>query len=263
MKNIKIAVVPGHSILNQNFTLYTGETEWSFGYRFCEYAESYMHENFANLEVRIFFRDGSLPYKAAMKKLAKEIAAWGADVVVEHHMNAYEKVARGCEALVHYQRPVTAIILDRLTDNFSKEFGILERKNWKIDNQHTDGILRTSKGQAGYWNLHYYRKYGIEHAFIWEPCFANFKHEDSTAVLADDARYFTFMSKQIGLQFGGVLKTVIPLPAPIQSDSELLADNARLAQKVAELSEAFKQQTELVSTYSKKINSVRELVRVI
>lgn len=218
MKKIKVALVPGHSFEDQNFTLWTGETEWSIGKRACEFIKDYWDANYINIDSKLFHRHKEKYYSSEMKKVAKAIEAWHSkvDLVFEHHVNAFKRIALGCEGLVDQHNEMAARFVDKMTDEFSEAFMVKERNRWEFENgERGDGVKKTTKSTRGGAAMYYYDKYGAEMSFIWEGCFGNMKHGESIRVFEDDIAYFKWLAEYMGNALGGIKKDVhtdVPVP---------------------------------------------------
>ena len=215
---ITVALVPGHSFEDQNFTLWTGETEWSLGNRACEFMKAYWKENFLNIEAELFRRKKEKYYSREIKKVAKKIKAWNSsvDFVFEHHVNAFKRIALGCEGLYDVRSEASGRFVDKMTDAFSEAFMVKERKKWTFENgDKGDGLVPLTKNDRGAAPC-YYMDAGAKMAMLWEGCFGNLKHGESIRVFEDDIAYFTWLAKYIGKELGGIERsatTTISVPA--------------------------------------------------
>ncbi len=163
-----------------------------------------MHEfwklNNIDVNSKVFHRlgDPSLSYKDEMKIVANDISAWSketgskTDLILEHHINSFTGMARGCEGLVAEDDISSLYFADQLTDAFSERF--LIRKRGRVGD--TDGVKVCSPKVRGGIALEYYKELS-KVSLIWEPCFGNKKTKSNAVVFGDDKGYFFYMATQV------------------------------------------------------------------
>jgi len=188
IKKTKIALIVGHSHESQGAVNYLGETEFSFNSRIAARVEKLFLERDSIVDLKVFFRpDGVVP--TAIKKVGKAVGEWGAEASVELHFNSFKTEASGCEALVLRGGGFVPIETDFLTcffDKFHKDFGIKRR-----------GLKIVEKGESGFLNLKAVKDNGVKMAFLFEPCFGNFKTKESQAVFENEEKYARFLCDQL------------------------------------------------------------------
>lgn len=161
----KLALVVGHNKEDQGAYNYLNETEYVFNSYIAHRVNMYFGD-----EVQMFLKDDE--WKEALAKYSPQF-------LIELHFNAFSKKAYGCEGLTIK----TSEAWDKLLENFSKEFNIKNR-GLKELTQCTD---------RGWKNLVQYRCPAI----IFEPCFANFKTEDSEKIIENPEKYIQFLKQEI------------------------------------------------------------------
>jgi N-acetylmuramoyl-L-alanine amidase len=184
----KIALIVGHSKTAQGAVNYLGETEFSFNSRIAAMVEKMFSERESNVDLKVFFRPGGAA-APAMAKVGKAVGEWGAKASLELHFNSFEGKAFGCEALVVLDSgeiPVEANFLNAMLNFFESEFKIKQR-----------GIKVVKKGDSGFLNLKSCKDNGVKMAFLFEPCFGNFKTKESQAVFENEEKYAQFLCDQI------------------------------------------------------------------
>lgn len=119
-----------------------------------------------------------MPYEEAMKDLAEQVSLFGASLVVELHVNAFNgvQVAKGCEFIWN--------------NTEAHKFGAIWAK--KMQNFYSIK-LRNSNASRG--------KYNVEvmdcPAILLEPCFGDVEHRESRAIIEDPATYAALIAETI------------------------------------------------------------------
>ena len=93
----KIALISGHNEKSQGKARF-GTTEWIFGNELIEDLLPLLNA-LPNIEVEVFSRIKNTDYPAEMKELHSRVDAWGADLSMEFHYNAFAGAAKGHEVL--------------------------------------------------------------------------------------------------------------------------------------------------------------------
>jgi N-acetylmuramoyl-L-alanine amidase len=184
----KIALIVGHSNTAQGAVNYLGETEFSFNLRIAAMVEKMFSERESNVDLKLFFRPGGAAAPATAK-VGKAVGEWGAKASLELHFNSFDQPAFGCEALVVLESGeilVEANFLKAMLNFFESEFKIKQR-----------GIKVVKKGDSGFLNLKSCKENGVKMAFLFEPCFGNFKTKESQAVFENEKKYAQFLCDQI------------------------------------------------------------------
>jgi len=229
-----IVLVPGHSIESQSFTMWTNESEWSFCFRACTYMKNYFDMNFENVESKVVDRHSTGEgYASEMEKVGKEIKGWEKpiDLIFEHHVNSASGIAFGCEGLINLDDKVSSLFVDELTDDFSTQFLIRERRTKKLPGGEilTDGVLSVKPGERGSSGLKTYKGCNSKVSFIWEPCFGNERTKESINILKNENTYFPWISQYLGNKVGGVLKPNITLIDALRTESIEITTTQRVA----------------------------------
>lgn len=182
---MKLAIIIGHTKKAQGATSYKGVSEYVWNGKVAQEMKAYA-KTLPNIDVEVYTRDAAGVSGAA--KLAK---AWGADICMELHFNAFSKAAYGCEILVLKGDVESAKHADLLTDLLAKHYGFKERKVTHIlQNEFDgDGVYETVSGNAGHGNLASVKAQGIPVRLLIEPCFMNTKNSESEKIHDDQSGY--------------------------------------------------------------------------
>lgn len=92
---MKIAIVVGHNVRAQGAVRATdGRTEYDWNGDLAD-----MIEEISPHHVEVFRRTPAGGYSAEIDRVYREVDAWGADVSLELHFNAFTASSQGCETL--------------------------------------------------------------------------------------------------------------------------------------------------------------------
>jgi len=192
-EKVKVALIVGHSKTAQGAVNYLGETEFSLNSRIAAMVEKMFSEIDSIVDLKVFFRPGGA-YGPAVSKVGKAVGEWGAKASLELHFNSFEKKASGCEALVLMPDQGIAAQSDILEQEFCDGFLKSFSDQFLIKNR---GVKLLKKGDSGFSNLKACKDNGVEMAFLFEPCFGNFKTKESQAVFENEEKYAKFLCDQI------------------------------------------------------------------
>lgn len=199
-KKTKIAIIVGHTAKRPGAINYKKESEFSFNSRIAEKVKNIMKEKYPNKNVKIFYRPEGY-YSAAVRQVGKEVGKWKALISLELHFNSFKKEAYGCEILMlsdSKNAEKTARIADKITDDLASEFNLSERRFYKFkDGTIGDGVKPLLSKDRGALNLKYVEEYGVKHAMLIEPCFANTKQHESIAIFENEDKYANFLADQL------------------------------------------------------------------
>lgn len=157
---MKLAIVVGHNSVKQGAVRKdTGETEFQFNTRLAsrirDRAES------AGLDVKVFFRQDGLGYRAELQKVYSEVDAWGADGSIELHFNSFHKdSATGTETLSS-GTPLSMRLATEVQSAMVHELGLKDR-----------GIITKARDERGGGSLYS----GKAPAILIEPFFGSNEH---------------------------------------------------------------------------------------
>jgi N-acetylmuramoyl-L-alanine amidase len=162
---LKIALIVGHTRGNYGTETYRDEHEYDWN----NDVVNMIIKKLANPNVFRVERSAST-YTKAMKQLATDAKAKGAQVAIEFHLNAAGiPSARGCEMLVS-ERKKNLTKARQIITAFSSQFGIRLR--------HDKGIKKLADGDRGGGFVREMEALGID-AYLMEPFFCDYKTEDS------------------------------------------------------------------------------------
>lgn len=163
----RIAILIGHSKENQGARSFLGLSEFEFNSLIAEKVQRV----FSTTQLRTFEKEGNF---------VKEVQSYAPDLLIELHFNAFSQPILGCEALSLYgNRKAHAEILSFL-QLFNLRFGIEPR----------EVKFLKSGNDRGYQNLKPFKNLNC---FIFEPCFGNFKTEDSLKIIGNPDAYAKFL----------------------------------------------------------------------
>lgn len=179
-----ILIVVGHTKASGGTTTYLGEGEYDYN---CEVAEIVKQEIKAlnpNCEVMIQKRDvGGL--RGAYSRGNKILP----ELTIELHLNAFSKKAYGLEVLAMKDDTNSIIIADIISDEVASAFDFIERKRFKEGEREVDGVLRTSKGDNGHYNLQIAKDYTTApYRVLIEPTFVNIKTHESEKIVPQQGK---------------------------------------------------------------------------
>lgn len=132
---MKKAFVIGHHYLSQGaYSKFLKESEFTYMSKVAKYlppGDVYFHNPYIQ------------SYKKRMKEVSKKLNKY--DLVLKLHFNAFNEMAKGCEALYYYKNIKGENIANKFIDAVHKEFSINKREAKGLD----------SKKQRGYRALYY------------------------------------------------------------------------------------------------------------
>lgn len=157
---IKVGLAIGHNKYT-GASSYKGDDEWTTRREVTLEAQKTLLEN--GVDTKIFIRDKSLGYTAAMKKHGRDMKEFGSSVNVELHFNSADSSsATGTEMIVstkksgEYFKPLCKYFTDIFDLPLRGDKGIQLRPTGR-----GSGFCRYTPNRSG----------------VWEPCFANNKSE--------------------------------------------------------------------------------------
>lgn len=177
----KIAIVVGHTKKDKGATSYLGIQEYDFNSLVAA------NVNVVGKEIKVIFRD-----KGGLKGAMEEAAKWGADLILELHLNAHSSVAYGAEILVPEKDQVSFNIAKQMLLDFCNHYGIRNR-GVKIPKGSWTG-----KKDRGWLNGAYAKMAGVKAYLLIEPCFCNIRTEESKKIMENPEDYAKFLSKFLG-----------------------------------------------------------------
>ncbi len=187
-----IAIIVGHNKSSKGAVNYLHESEYVFNSRVAYKLAAYLASEYS-IESKIFYRRSDASYTTQCLGVAKECRRYGARIAVSLHFNsAGSRSALGCEVLI----PKTATpednkLADTITDILNEELGIRERRD--------DGVYEISKGHRGSGMLYAVHNAGVPCCLV-EPCFADYRTKESTAIFEEEDRYIRLLARAIAKQ---------------------------------------------------------------
>lgn len=184
MDNKVIAIVPGHTLLNQGAINYLGETEYVFNSRIAiKLQHKLWRERIHNLVIKRDegnYRKNGHSYQDQIREVANDCKESCATYSLHLHFNSFAEKAYGCEILLPTDNDEELISLaESIADGIS-ELNIKKRGK--------DGIKFLSEIDRGYPMLKAVCDVGTK-ALLIEPAFANFRHKESIAIFENEDRY--------------------------------------------------------------------------
>lgn len=152
----KVAFCVGHNKYT-GARSHEGDDEWTTRNEVTKRAQKILQDK--GVTAKIFYRDSSLGYGAAMRKHGKNIDAFGADIAIEIHFNSYNEQSNGMEMITTTKE--SGEVFKPFIQTFHKHYP-------DVVIRHGDGIvLRPSGRGSGFCRAPKCP------AGVWEPCFAS------------------------------------------------------------------------------------------
>ncbi len=187
----RVAIIVGHHEKAQGAVNYLGETEWAFNKRIAQKVVNICKDKHSVKAFVVLRPPGSYSYQC--KAVAQECERLGIEYALELHFNsAMGSTGRGCEALSLYSAgPIMAPyrLADWVTDVLKTQLGLSERFE--------DGVLRVNEKHNGYGMLKALEAVAVV-ASIVEPCFAQYRHDESEQVFAHEDKYAECLAFCVG-----------------------------------------------------------------
>jgi N-acetylmuramoyl-L-alanine amidase len=182
MSRLKLGVVVGHNIKSQGAVRRdTGETEFSYNSRLAEMIVSMGKDT--NIDVKVFIRTAGLGYTREIRKVYKEVDAWGADLSMELHFNSAAATSAGGTETLSSGSKNSLIFAEEIQEQLLLTMGSRNR-GVKVRNSRTKG--------RGYMSL----ISGRAPAVIIEPFFgsnpADLKATDQESEMEEIARALVY-----------------------------------------------------------------------
>ena len=182
MSKLKLAVVVGHNVRSQGAVRRdTGETEFSYNSRLADMIVNSGKD--VGIDVNIFIRTAGLGYTREIRKVYKEVDAWGADLSMELHFNSAAATSAGGTETLSSGSKNSLIFAEEIQEQLLQAMGRINR-GIKVRNSRTKG--------RGYMSL----VAGRAPAVIVEPFFgsnaADLKATDQESEMEEIARALIF-----------------------------------------------------------------------
>lgn len=183
-----LGIVVGHNSGSKGAINYKGEQEWDFNKRIAMYMHNILKDH--GYMSAILYRPINESYKSQCKSVVRDASDIGITKAMCLHFNAAGKGAMGCEVLVTDTANIEVkMVADNITDDLNEKLGIRERGK--------DGRKDLSRSHNGYWMLKYLEYDGVD-AIIPEPCFANYRTDESEAIFEtteNEKRYAAILAE--------------------------------------------------------------------
>ena len=168
---MKFAIIVGHNSESKGMLTYTKEREFDFN---LEVAQALKFK----YNIPYYLRKPGAGYNHQIDDLVVRLADDDIEVVMELHLNSSMPNAQGAELLINYKQDVPEKErMQYLVDEYCKQA-----------NERPRGIKNVRENDRGYYLLDECRKMKML-AYIWEPCFANWKNDGSIFVIEKKMRY--------------------------------------------------------------------------
>lgn len=176
MKNKKVAIIVGHSPKKPGAKNYLGETEYSFNERIAK--KLHLRLSDCDVQSKIFLRKDRM-FVDARDELSRHVINYHPYVSIELHFNSFKEEIKGAEVLMHVGN--NRILGDRFLTNFER---------LHLTNR---GVKLVYAGDRGYKNLKFISA-AVSNTYIIEPCFANFRNDESKNIIEDEHIYVTLLA---------------------------------------------------------------------
>lgn len=169
----KVALIVGHGNGDSGAMGWNGVSEFDYNASVASAIEMSLTEK----EVKVFFRGSS-----GIAGVAKQAVKWGADIVIELHLNAFNSKAKGCEVLCLEGDLLSGEKAKSFAKLFCEKFNRVKRRdagvNW-ISSSDRGGLSLRSLSSTSY-------------AILVEPFFIDNKEE-----WIDPKEYASFLKEWI------------------------------------------------------------------
>ena len=169
----RIAIIVGHTNNARGANTYPIDgriySEYAWNKAAAANIKEELHNLNSNKAVKIFYRDN-----IGVKGACKEAAKWGADVIVELHLNSVGTAkAYGSEILVLRGHELSAKVAKALLSQICYTFDSRNR-----------GVKMRKYKERGYWNVSTHIKVGkAKISMLLEPCFVGIRTPESARFL--------------------------------------------------------------------------------
>lgn len=175
---MNVGIVVGHNYQKQGAINFKGESEYCFNCSIAERVKANLSQS--NIQCHVFKKD------TAPSILGADIKYIKPEFLLELHFNSFHEEVFGSEVL----------ILDR-----AKDRGNLIYLAKKLTRLHSDifyiedrGLKYLKEGDRGFRNLEFYDNCGVPLSMIFEPCFGNFRNEETERFFMRESIYISMLS---------------------------------------------------------------------
>ena len=168
---MKFAIGVGHNSEAKGMLAYNKEREYDFN---IEVAQALKFK----YGIPYFLRNPGIGYEHQIDNLIVQLADADIEVFMELHLNSSMPNAQGAELLLNYKQDVPEKA--RMQD-FVHEY-------CRRANERSRGIKNVRENDRGFYLLNEAKKMKML-AYIWEPCFANWKNDGSIFVIEKKMQY--------------------------------------------------------------------------
>ena len=139
----KVALVIGHTqcVAEGAVNAASGLTEWVFNRTLASLI--LLLRNQDSFEIKVFTRPRDVhPYWLGLRRVVEQVNAYGPDLAVSMHANAFTSTSTGSEVLYWHSNPRTARLASFASEAFAQALGLKNR-----------GAIPIRKGQRGWYFL--------------------------------------------------------------------------------------------------------------
>jgi N-acetylmuramoyl-L-alanine amidase len=181
------AIIVGHNEKSQGAVNYLNETEFVFNKRIANKLQVKLLEKTFNSH--IIYRPTSGGYTYEVNSVVAECKKLNIKYAIELHFNSIAGTALGCEVLITDSKDEKDNQLANIiTDLLNEKLGIKERG--------FDGVVVVSEQHRGSKMLYSLKNAGILSCIV-EPCFANIKTKESSAIFENEDKYVDILAESI------------------------------------------------------------------
>ena len=175
---MNIGLVVGHNYQKQGAKNYKEESEYCFNCSIAERVKANLY--YSGIQCHVFKKD------TAPSILSADIKYIKPTFLIELHFNAFCEETFGSEILIldrAKDRGNLIYLAKKLLRYHNDIFGIEER-----------GIKYLMEGDRGFRNLEFYDNCEVPLSMIFEPCFANFRNEQTERFFNRESIYISMLS---------------------------------------------------------------------
>jgi len=192
----EVIILIGHNKKNKGAIAFNGLSEYEFNSQVAHWTADYINKTFSHyIKAHVYDKNKGIAHIRRQNVLNQRSPY----LCIELHFNSFKKAARGCEMLIADGNPENEftmpevhefILADIFTDKFAAIYGNPERGE--------DGVKKISSNRERGWHNLLGGRTLAKYAFLFEPCFANFKNPVSQRIIEQPRHYSNVLGRLIG-----------------------------------------------------------------
>lgn len=185
---MKAAIIIGHDVKSQGATTYNKITEYEFNSYIAETVQR-LHNFKLTHGIQQFMALHVFNRNLGWQSVINQLKANDISLSIELHLNSFSKAAFGTETL-HLDDDLPSQDLAKFLS-----FRIAKHFNTKLRGE--SGALALVDGGRGFFNLMNVKNAGVKYAVLVEPCFVNFRTDESITFINNPLEYANILYRSL------------------------------------------------------------------